>query len=113
MKNARVLAVSVLLASPLVLLTLACDPPKPNLSCGSIGTLPQSDAGVWDIKAHSTTCTTARSLALSWHQHSAGHPYTWHVVWSCTGPIYAPNQLGNDVWCNGPGGGVVTFTNVG
>ncbi len=113
MKSARVSAIGVLLASPLVLSTLACDPPTPYLGCGSIRTIPQTEAGVWDIKAHNTTCSTAHDLALSRHQHSAGHPFTWQVGWSCTGPIYVQRHLGSDVWCNGPGGGVVTFINIG
>ena len=113
MQRSRVFAACVLLASPLVLSTVACDPPRPYVSCGSIGTIPQSDAGVWDIKAHNTTCATARDMALSWHQHSGQRPFTWKLGWSCTGPMHLERPLGNDVWCNGPGGGVVTFVNVG
>ena len=34
MKRPRVLAACVLIASPLVLSTVACDPPRPYVNCG-------------------------------------------------------------------------------
>lgn len=113
MKTGPLLAAGLLLAGPMFLSTVGCDPPRPYASCGSIGTIANSDAGVWRIEAHSTGCSTARTLALYWHDYSAGRPLTWNGVWRCTGPVVVPRQLGQDVWCNGPAGGVVTFTNVG
>ena len=112
MKMARALAVGVLVAGPFAMSTLACDPPSPSISCASIPTIPNSDAGIWQIRAHGSTCPTARELALAWYQHAAGRPFVWNSVWNCTGAVPVARQLGNDVWCNGPGGAVVTFTAV-
>ena len=114
-KPVRALAAAMLLVVPVALTTVGCDPPKPWFSCGNVtwptpGMKYGTSNGAWEIKAHSTNCATARSIATQYWYAGPAHPHSYGS-WSCTAgiPVRPDAMLRYDVWCNGPARGVVTF----
>ncbi len=114
-KPVRVLAAAMLVLVPIALTTAGCDPPKPWVSCGNVtwptpGMRYATSNGAWDVKAHYTTCATARSIATRYWYLGPARPHAFGV-WSCTAGIPGPaNAMARyDVWCNGPARGVITF----
>ncbi len=113
-KVARVFAVGALVIGPLLAGTLACDPPAPYAKCGDVswptpGFAHATSQGAWEIKAHDTTCTTARWIATKEWLAGPKRPYA-NGSWSCTAGLPSGWAMQSyAIWCNGPRGAVVTF----
>ncbi len=104
----RVALAAALVGAPLALAAAACDPPQPYAQCGYVGFAPASDYGVFQIKAHQTSCTTAKAVAVQAKNDTTLDGYSY-LGWTCGKPVHY-GQLGYDYWCTAPGGSVVTFT---
>ena len=114
-KRLKGLAASLLLAAPVILAVSSCDPPKPYAACGNVtwptpGFAYATSQGAWDIKAHDTDCTTARSIALKEYFSGPAKPFS-SGTWNCTAGLPSGSAMGGTyaIWCNGPRGAVVTF----